>query len=207
LLSEPLRIHGLAKGTELRERVARLLESVGLSSQDASKFPHQFSGGQRQRLAIARALAVQPELVVADEPVSALDMSVQAQILGLLEELKQRLGLTYVFISHDLGVVRRIANRVLVLYLGRVVESGTIRELFDRPMHPYTEALMAASAFVGPGQASPPPLSGEIPSPMHPPPGCAFQTRCPKAKDICRKQAPPWTKREGGQVACWLYSE
>ncbi len=207
MLAEPLRIHALAMGSDLKNRVAGLLESVGLSPSDAEKYPHQFSGGQRQRLAIARALAVQPELVVADEPVSALDMSVQAQVLGLLEDLKRRLGLTYVFISHDLGVVRRIADRVLVMYLGHIVEEGETKNLFRHPLHPYTEALIAASAFGENGRKSEPPLKGEIPSPMHPPSGCPFQTRCPKVMDICRREYPPWISREENRVACWLYEK
>ncbi len=205
MLAEPLRIHKLASGGELRERVAQLLESVGLSPADASKYPHQFSGGQRQRLAIARALALRPKLVVADEPVSALDMSVQAQILGLLEDLRQRLKLTYVFISHDLGVVRRISNRVLVLYLGHVVEEADTAALFRRPFHPYTEALIQASSAADPGQKKSAPLTGEIPSPMNPPPGCPFQTRCPKVMDVCRREYPPWVARDEGRVACWLH--
>ena len=205
LLAEPLRIHGAASGMELKEHVKRLLESVGLSAADAGKYPHQFSGGQRQRLAIARALALEPKLVVADEPVSALDMSVQAQVLGLMEDLRQKLQLTYIFISHDLGVVRRISNRILVLYLGHVVEEGETHHLFDNPLHPYTEALIEASSAGNTNGKPHIPLTGEIPSPMKPPIGCPFQTRCPKVKDLCRREYPPWISREGGRVACWLH--
>lgn len=204
LLAEPLRIHGLAVHTDLRKRVDQLLESVGLSPADASKYPHQFSGGQRQRLAIARALAVEPALVVADEPVSALDMSVQAQVLGLLETLREKLGLTYIFISHDLGVVRRISNRVLVMYLGHIVEEADTRSLFENPGHPYTEALIQASSAGNPGESPAPPLNGEVPSPMKPPSGCPFQTRCPKVMEICRREPPPWVERKGGKACCWL---
>jgi len=202
LLAEPMKIHGLARGNELRERIQTLLESVGLSAGDASKFPHQFSGGQRQRLAIARALAVRPELIVADEPVSALDMSVQAQVLGLMEDLKTKLGLTYVFISHDLGVVRRISDRISVMYLGHIVEKRKTREFFQGPLHPYSEALLAASSTDKKAM----PLTGEIPSPMAPPPGCPFQTRCPKTMDICRREFPPWVAKDGGETACWLHN-
>ncbi|HAO98712.1 MAG TPA: hypothetical protein DCQ83_01570 [Fibrobacteres bacterium] len=202
LLAEPLRIHALASGKELDDRVDALLKSVGLSPTDKSKYPHQFSGGQKQRLAIARALAVEPRLVVADEPVSALDMSVQAQVLGLLEELKQNLGLTYIFISHDLGVVRRVSDRVLVMYLGHVVEEADTHSLFQNPVHPYTQALIKAST-AGSGETNPP-LTGEIPSPSNPPPGCPFQTRCPKVMEKCRREYPSWTPRDGGRVACWL---
>ena len=205
LLAEPFHIHGLAKGKELQDRVNHLLESVGLSPYDAPKYPHQFSGGQRQRLAIARALAVEPRLVVADEPVSALDMSVQAQVLGLLEKLRSRLGLTYIFISHDLGVVRRISTRVLVMYLGHVVEEADTQSLFKNPLHPYTEALIQASSAGDPVRGPIPALKGEIPSPMKPPPGCPFQTRCPKVMEVCRREYPPWVDTDGGRVACWLH--
>ena len=206
LLAEPLRIHDLASGGDLKNRVDRLLESVGLSPSDSSKYPHQFSGGQRQRLAIARALAVEPKLVVADEPVSALDMSVQAQVLGLLEDLRQKLLLTYVFISHDFGVVRRISNRIAVLYLGHVVEETETRYLFRNPLHPYSEALIEAASMGNSNGKALAPLTGEIPSPTNPPSGCPFQTRCPKVRDICRREYPHWVSREGGRVACWLHA-
>ncbi len=202
LLAEPLRIHHLAEGAALKDEVISLLESVGLEAADARKFPHQFSGGQRQRLAIARALAVKPQLVVADEPVSALDMSVQAQVLGLLEDLKKRFGLTYLFISHDLGAVQRLADRVAVMYLGHIVEEGETEALFRDPRHPYTAALLAAAD----AQRREPPLAGEIPSPAHPPPGCPFQTRCPKAEGICREDYPPWVDTGENRVACWIYA-
>ena len=208
LLAEPLRIHGLrARGRAEAERVAELLESVGLPAAHSRRYPHEFSGGQRQRLAIARALAVEPEFLVADEPVSSLDVSIQAQILDLLAGLKTRLGLTYLFISHDLGVIRLIADRVAVMYLGRIVESADKETLFSGPLHPYTQALFASIPNPVPGKKRKKAvLSGDVPSPANPPAGCHFHARCPYVMDRCRREYPPLVKTaEGHEVACWLH--
>ena len=207
ILSEPLRIHGLRRGQE-RERVEDLLRRVGLLPEHARRYPHEFSGGQRQRIAIARALAVEPEFLVADEPVSALDVTVQAQILELFASLKEGLGLTYLFISHDLGVIRRIADRVAVMYLGRIVELADKSGLFARPLHPYTQALFASIPRPVPGKRKPgKPLQGDVPNPAKPPSGCHFHTRCPFVMDRCRKEYPPMTGGPGHRVACWLYPD
>ena len=182
----------------------KLLEQVGLSARDAGKFPHEFSGGQRQRICIARALASEPNLIVCDEPTSALDVSVQAQVLNLMSDLKDDFGLTYVLISHDLTVVRHMADRIGVLYLGRLVEEATSDELFETPKHPYTQMLLAAAPLIdGFGRETQPPV-GEIPDPINPPSGCAFHPRCPIAKDICREQRPEMRELGGIRVACHL---
>jgi oligopeptide transport system ATP-binding protein len=206
MLREVLHAHGLAQGRDAGRRIAELLEAVGLHSDDAGKYPHEFSGGQRQRIGIARALAVEPEFVVADEPVSALDVSVQAQVLNLLADLRERFRLTYLFITHDLSVVRHIADRVAVMYLGRVVELGHCESLFESPLHPYTRALLSAVPAVDVGRR---PqrivLSGEVGNPADPPPGCPFHPRCPHpAKDDrCRRVAPDLEGgAAGGQAAC-----
>jgi oligopeptide transport system ATP-binding protein len=204
IVSEPLRIHGLRKGAE-RERSAELLEAVGLSPGYLGRYPHEFSGGQRQRIAIARALAVEPDFLVADEPVSSLDVSIQAQILDLLSGLKARLGLTYLFISHDLGVVRQIADRVAVMYLGRIVELADKRSLFASPLHPYTQGLFASAPRAVPGRKRlRVPLAGEAPNPANPPAGCHFQTRCPHVMERCRKEYPPLFGKPEHRAACWL---
>ena len=180
----------------------RLLEQVGLSARDAGKFPHEFSGGQRQRICIARALASEPKLIVCDEPTSALDVSVQAQVLNLMSDLKDEFGLTYLFISHDLTVVQHMADRIGVLYLGRLVEEGAPDELFERPKHPYTQMLLeAAPRMDGFGREVAPP-EGEIPDPINPPPGCAFHPRCPLAGDICRQERPEMRRIGTTRVAC-----
>lgn len=180
----------------------KLLEQVGLSVKDAGKFPHEFSGGQRQRICIARALASEPNLIVCDEPTSALDVSVQAQVLNLMSDLKDSFGLTYVLISHDLTVVRHMADRIGVLYLGRLVEEATSDELFETPKHPYTQMLLAAAPQIdGFGREVQPP-EGEIPDPINPPSGCAFHPRCPLAQDICRAQRPEMRQVGGARVAC-----
>jgi oligopeptide/dipeptide ABC transporter ATP-binding protein len=186
-VAEPLRLHRIVPRSGERERVAELLSRVGLRPEQARRWPHEFSGGQRQRIAIARALASRPKLIIGDEPVSALDVSVQAQVVNLLQDLIRDLGLTFVLISHDLGVVRHIADRVAVMYLGRIVEDGPTEEVFRAPRHPYTRALLAAVPGQG-GRAVP--LEGDIPSPINPPSGCRFRTRCPHAQPLCAEQAP-----------------
>jgi oligopeptide transport system ATP-binding protein len=205
-IGEPLLVRGLATGTNLRDRVAALLEAVGLEADHASRFPHAFSGGQRQRIVIARALALQPKLVICDEPVSALDVSVRAQILNLLVDLQRERGMSYLFVSHDLSVVRHIADRVAVMYLGCIVETAPMAVLFDRPRHPYTRALLLAAPEPDPARQRAKPrriLEGELPGPSSLPPGCAFSTRCPIATGICRLERPDLTARaDGAMVAC-----
>ncbi len=191
ILSEPLIIHKLASGKQIRERVIQLLEKVGLTAEHENRYPHEFSGGQRQRVGIARALAVEPELIIADEPVSALDLSVQAQILNLLQDIQQEHNLSYLFIAHDLAVIEHVSDRVAVMYLGRIVELTSADQLYQNPRHPYTEALLNAVPIPDPEQARPSPLSGEIPSPIDPPSGCTFHPRCPYATELCRQQQPP----------------
>jgi oligopeptide/dipeptide ABC transporter ATP-binding protein len=185
IVGRPLRVHNEASGQELTERVVSLLESVGLGRQHLYRFPHQFSGGQRQRISIARALALDPEFIVLDEPTSALDVSVQAQILNLLHELQRERGLTYLFISHDLGVVRLMSDRIAVMYLGKVAEYGTAKELFGDPRHPYTEALLAANPDIRSEKSEMKGLQGTVPDPANPPEGCRFHTRCPVATPAC----------------------
>ena len=207
-IGEPIRVHGIARGREVGGTVARLLDEVGLPPSAARRYPHEFSGGQRQRIGIARALALGPDLIFADEPVSALDVSVQAQILVLLEELRQRRRLAFVFISHDLGVVRHFCQRVVVMYLGRIVEEGPVPAIFEEPLHPYTRLLKASSPVPDPDKAVAMILQeGEPPSPVDPPSGCHFHPRCPYAMDRCR-QAVPELRRisPGRRVACHLFT-
>jgi peptide/nickel transport system ATP-binding protein len=207
ILAAPFEIHRVARGAEIQDRVAELLGMVGLPGEAAERYPHEFSGGQRQRIGIARALALRPRLIVADEPVSALDVSIQAQILNLLKRLQSELRLTYILISHNLGVVSHICDRVAVMYLGRIVETAPRAELFFDPKHPYTEALLHAVPLPEPGSARQRRvLSGDIPSPANPPAGCAFHPRCPRAMPRCSHEAPLPTRRPGGHVvACHLH--
>ncbi len=205
-LAQPLRIHRIVPRLQIRAEVIRLLDMVGLSPGESylGRYPHQFSGGQRQRICIARAIALQPALVVADEAVSALDISIRAQILALLQKLQGELGLSYLFITHDLGVVRSFCERVVVMYLGHVVEEGPTEQIFQRPRHPYTIALLQACPLADPVVArkrAAAPLAGDIPSPISPPKACRFHTRCPMAQDICRAVAPPLVYCGGGQTS------
>ena len=205
IIAEGLRIHNVGDAATRAGRVAELLKQVGLEPEHAWRFPHALSGGQRQRVGIARALAVNPRFIVADEPVSSLDVSVQAQIINLLCELKEKLSLTLLFISHNLGVVRLIADRVAVMYLGRIVEIADAETLFERPAHPYTRTLLASIPLPDPSQKlEPAALAGEMPSALDPPSGCAFRTRCTQASTQCASAVPPFeTLRDGHGVACW----
>ncbi len=207
ILEEPLVIHGFGPKAARRERVAAMLEKVGLDAAAISRYPHEFSGGQRQRIGIARAIMLEPKLVVLDEPVSALDVSIQAQILNLLADLRDSLGLSYLFISHDLAVVRAICDRVAVMYLGRIVEEAPTERLFEEPAHPYTEALLSAVPQPEPGaRRRRIVVTGEPPNPEHPPPGCPFHPRCPRAMPVCHRELPRMRPLgDGRQVACHLH--
>ena len=202
IISEPLEIHGVAHGKEAERRVAELMQAVGLNPALMRRYPHEFSGGQRQRIGLARTLSLSPRLIVADEPVSALDVSVQAQVLNLLEELRERLGLTLIFIAHDLSVVEHISDRIAVMYVGKIVEMTETSKLLHRPLHPYTEALLSA---IPPADPDVPhnriQLKGEVPSPANPPSGCIFHPRCKYAQSICSQQVPPLVEVEPGHLA------
>jgi len=210
IIGEPLVVHRIGSAAERAGRVAELLALVGLPADSGRRFPHEFSGGQRQRIAIARALALAPKLIVADEAVSALDVSIQSQIINLVADLRRRLGLSILFISHDLSVIRHVSDRIAVMYLGRIVELGPAETIMATPHHPYTQALLSAIPRPGvPRERRRTVLKGDLPDPAHPPAGCAFHTRCPRVMDICRTERPALVKRDGtdgSEVACHLYA-
>ncbi|HHV35116.1 MAG TPA: dipeptide ABC transporter ATP-binding protein [Syntrophomonadaceae bacterium] len=207
IIGEPLDIHRLAKGKARKDRIHELLHLVGLNAEHATRYPHEFSGGQRQRIGVARALAVEPEFIICDEPISALDVSIQAQVINLLDELQETLGLTYLFIAHDLAMVKHISDRIAVMYLGKIVEIADSNELFANPLHPYTKALLSAIPVPDPEIAKNRKriiLEGDVPSPINPPAGCRFRTRCWEAKDICAQQEPLFKGNSRHQVACHI---
>ncbi|NDI33838.1 ABC transporter ATP-binding protein [Chengkuizengella sediminis] len=209
ILEEPLIVHKIGTPKERKQMVIEMLETVGLSSYHAKRYPHQFSGGQRQRIGIARALMTKPKLIIADEPVSALDVSIQSQILNLLDDLQKAFSLTYIFIAHDLGVVRHICNRVAVMYLGKIVELSSSEKLYNKPLHPYTEALLSSVPIPDPTfEREHIELTGEMPSPSNPPQGCSFHTRCPQCMEICKTVQPEFEEIEQDHyVACHLYNK
>ena len=208
IVMEGMVAHDLYSRPERVDKAMRLLERVGLEREHFYRYPHEFSGGQRQRIGIARALAVEPEFIVCDEPVSALDVSIQAQIINLLTDLKGEFGLSYLFVAHDLSVVEHISDRVAVMYLGRIVEQAPTEEIFVSPLHPYTQALLSSVPSMEPGERKKrQTLPGDVPSPLHPPSGCAFHPRCPEAMEVCRNEAPPMIAKSGEHlVSCHLYS-
>jgi oligopeptide transport system ATP-binding protein len=204
IIGDPMHLHGLASGAELKRSVQELLDRVGLSPEHYNRFPHEFSGGQRQRIGIARALGLRPKLIVADEPVSALDVSIQAQIINLLDDLQDEFGLTYIFVAHDLGVVRHVSDRIAVMYLGKIVESAPAAELYTEPVHPYTVALLSAIPIPDPKENAAREalvIEGDVPSPANPPPACRFHTRCPWATEVCKEIEPPLADFGEGRIA------
>jgi len=204
IVGDPMRLHGIASGSGLRARVQELLERVGLAPEHYNRFPHEFSGGQRQRVGVARALALKPKLIIADEPVSALDVSIQAQIINLLEDLQEEFGLTYLFVAHDLGVVRHVSDRIAVMYLGKIVELGPADQVYANPIHPYTLSLLSAVPIPDPREnrdREPLVLEGDVPSPANPPAACRFHPRCPHATDICSEVEPRLVDYGGGHWA------
>jgi oligopeptide transport system ATP-binding protein len=207
VISEPLEIHNICSGKEKQKRVEKLLNDVGLNSFHANRYAHEFSGGQRQRIGIARALALNPKLIVADEPVSALDVSIQSQVITLLQDLQEQYNLTYLFIAHDLSVVKHISDRVGVMYLGRIVEIGDKDNIYDNPLHPYTKSLLSAVPVPNPlVKRERIILKGDVPSPSNPPTGCTFHTRCSECMEICRTERPKFKQVEGRYIACHLYN-
>jgi peptide/nickel transport system ATP-binding protein len=205
IVGEPLIVHERLRGARLRERVVDLLVQVGLKPEQINRYPHQFSGGQRQRIGIARSLALNPKFMILDEPTSALDVSVQAQVLNLIKKLQAAKALTYLFITHDLNVVRHIADRVMVMYLGKLVEEGNVADIFKQPLHPYTQALLSANPKIDPSlRGVRTLLEGDVPSPANPPPGCRFHTRCPIAESVCRETEPELRRFGNRSVACHL---
>ena len=211
IVAEPLEVHNIGTKSERVERVRELLKVVGLNPYFINRYPHEFSGGQRQRIGVARALAVNPAFIVCDEPISALDVSIQAQVINLLEDLQEQFGLTYLFIAHDLSVVRHISNRIAVMYLGKIMELADRDELYRNPMHPYTQALLSAVPIPDPvieEKRQRIILEGDVPSPVNPPKGCNFSTRCPKVLDMCKEQEPEFHDYGSGHwVACWLHQK
>jgi oligopeptide transport system ATP-binding protein len=204
IVGDPMQLHGIAEGNELKRSVQDLLDRVGLSPEHYNRFPHEFSGGQRQRIGIARALGLRPKLIVADEPVSALDVSIQAQIINLLDDLQDEFGLTYIFVAHDLGVVRHVSDRIAVMYLGKIVETAPAAELYAGPVHPYTVALLSAIPIPDPRENAAREalvIEGDLPSPADPPPACRFHTRCPWATQVCREIEPPLVDFGDGRIA------
>jgi len=209
IIADPLRVHGLYNGSEGRQWVEYILEKVGLSPEHGRRYPHEFSGGQRQRVGIARALALRPRVIIGDEPVSALDVSIQAQIINLLIDLQTEFDLSYIIIAHDLAVVEHMCDRVAVMYLGKIVESGLYHQVYNNPLHPYTRALLSAIPVPDPGRPRQRTiLQGDVPSPIEPPPGCHFHPRCPRARDGCNRRMPELVEhRPGHRVRCWLYRD